>query len=70
MRSGRVNTGVAAVESMPSAAPPAWAMSATAAMSVMFQSGLPGVSIQTSFVSGFMAARTAARSAKSTRSTL
>jgi hypothetical protein len=38
-------------------------------MSVMFQSGLPGVSIQTSFVSGFIEARTAAGSVMSARST-
>ncbi len=69
--SGRVSTGVAQVESTASTAPAAWAISATAAMSVSDQSGLAGVSAQTSFVApGRTAARTASRSDISTRSTL
>ena len=68
--SGRVNTGVAAVESIASFAPALCAISATAAMSVMPHSGLDGVSIQMSFVSGYIAARTASTLPMSTRSTL
>jgi hypothetical protein len=43
--SGRVKTGVATVESTASMASVAWAICAMPAMSLMVQSGLPGVSI-------------------------
>ena len=43
-RSGCVNTGVAQVESTASRAPTLCAISAIAAMSLIGQSGLPGVS--------------------------
>ena len=45
--SGCVSTGVDTVESTARSAPPSWAMRAAAAMSVMVQRGLDGVSIQT-----------------------
>ena len=68
--SGRVKIGVATVESTHSSAPAAWAMVATAAMSVRVQIGLLGVSIHTSPVSpGRTAARTASRSDVSTKVT-
>jgi hypothetical protein len=58
------------VESTASFAPAAWAISAAAAMSVIVQSGLEGVSIQMSFVApGFTAAFRAAMSSVSTKST-
>ena len=61
-------TGEAAVESTARRAPAAWAIPAAAAMSVIVQSGLPGVSIQTSLVRpGSMAARRASRSSVSTK---
>ena len=46
--SGRVNSGVAAVESTATTAPTSRAIAPTAAMSVMSQVGLAGVSIQIS----------------------
>ena len=67
--SGRVWNGEATVESTASRAPAAWAISAAAAMSVTVQSGLPGVSIQTSLVRpGRIAARSASRSSMATKS--
>jgi hypothetical protein len=69
--SGRVWIGEAVVESTASRAPAACAISAAAAMSVMVQSGLEGVSIQTSLVTpGFTASRRASRLSVSTKSTL
>ncbi len=69
--SGRVNTGVAAVESTASFAPARCAIAAMPAMSLTVHSGLAGVSIQTSFVlPRLTAARTALRSLVSTRSTV
>ena len=47
---GRVSTGDATVESTASSAPARWAMSAAAAMSVMPQVGLAGVSAQINLV--------------------
>ncbi len=47
---GRVNTGVATVESTASFAPAFFAISAVAARSVIVHSGLAGVSTQISFV--------------------
>ena len=68
--SGRVSTGVAAVESTATSAPTACASSAVAAMSVTVHSGLAGVSIQTSFVvPGRRAACTAVGSVMSMSST-
>jgi hypothetical protein len=69
--SGRVNTGVATVESTQTTASAACAISAIAAISVIVQSGLLGVSIQNNPVKpGFTAARTASRSDVSTKETL
>ena len=48
--SGRVSTGVANVLSTPSSTPRRLAIAATAAMSVIDICGLPGLSIQSSFV--------------------
>ena len=65
---GCVSTGVCTVESTASSAPAWWAMLAASAMSVMVQSGLAGVSIQTSFVlPGRRPARMAAGSPASTK---
>ncbi len=50
--SGRVSTGDANVLSTPSSAPPACAISAQAAMSVIVIRGLPGLSIHTNLVAG------------------
>ena len=67
---GRVSTGVATVLSTASRAPASCASSAAAAMSVIAQVGLAGVSIQTSLVlPGRSAAAIASRSLASTRST-
>jgi hypothetical protein len=61
--SGRVRTGVGTVESTASKAPASWATRAASDMSVMVQSGLDGVSNQTSRVRpGSIAARRAQRS--------
>jgi len=66
--SGRVCTGEAAVESTASRAPAAWAISVATVMSVTVQSGLPGVSIQTSLVCpGWTAPRRAWESSVSTK---
>ena len=68
--SGRVSTGDAAVESTASNAPAVWAISAAAAISVMVQSGLAGVSIHTRRVlPGCMARRNWFRSCTSINST-
>ena len=64
--SGRQCTGVARVASQANKAPAAWAIVAQAAMSVTVSSGLPGDSIQTSFVPGTTARATAAVSVVST----
>lgn len=53
---------MAKVLSTTSFTPASWATWATAAMSVMPSSGLEGVSTQTAFVFGVIAARTAAGS--------
>ena len=67
---GRVSTGVATVLSTASRAPASCASFAAAAMSVIAQVGLAGVSIQTSLVvPGRSAAAIASRSLASTRST-
>ena len=67
---GRVSTGEATVESTATRAPAACARAATAAMSVMVQSGFAGVSIQTSLVlPGRIAAATRATSLMSISST-
>ena len=68
--SGRVSTGVAAVESTATDAPAACAISQLAAMSVIDHSGLAGVSIQTSRVRpGCTARRTSSVSVMSMNST-
>ena len=65
--SGRCRYGVAKVLSTTTIAPASCAICATAAMSVIFMSGLLGVSSQTTLVaSGRMAWRTASRSLIST----
>ena len=65
-----MSTGVATVESTASVAPAACAIVAVASMSVTLQSGLAGVSTQTSFVlPGRIAARRAPGSVMSISST-
>ena len=67
--SGRWSTGVPHVLSTAQIAPPRCAISATAAMSTTCSSGFDGVSIQTSFVFGRIAAFTFARCVMSTADT-
>ncbi|TWG90203.1 hypothetical protein L599_003300000090 [Luteimonas sp. J16] len=64
--SGCCSTGEAKVPSTSRRAPPAWAMSASAAMSLTFSSGFDGVSAHSRAVSARIAARTASRSVTST----
>ena len=66
--SGLCSTGDRNVLSTLTSAPCAWAIFATAAMSVSTMSGLLGVSMCTSLVFGFIAASTAARLLVSTYS--
>jgi len=61
-----VSTGVANVLSTPNSAPRRCAISAQAAMSVIVNSGLPGLSIQTSLVADEIAAATFFGSVEST----
>src|SRR5260370_37794801 len=67
---GKVRRGEATGAASARTAPAQWAISAAAAMSVMLQVGLAGVSIQTSLVApGFVAAAMASVRSASTKST-
>jgi hypothetical protein len=67
--SGRCSNGVANVLSTTASPPAAWASSDSAAMSLIFSSGLDGVSIHSIASGAAQAARTASRSAMSPVST-
>ena len=64
--SGFWKIGVAKTLSTTTFAPAAWAICATAAMSVISSSGLAGLSSSTTLVLGRIAARQASRSVAST----